>query len=298
MALPASFARTGFVVPAQARQKVRLRNGQFLKSILIGSYGESDSGKTEFSLSIPGYVQVVTLDRNFQGVLDNPHPPATRNPNVGMKIIPVPIGHPTVKEGLGRIADYGKYHTDIRDSFYGALENPDSTAVVIDGDSDWWEVHQLAHFGKTTQIYPSTRYAAPYAERRAINNKAFDSGKIIVMTNKVKDEYETVYKPDGTPEKDPVNGEDLQRRTGRKIPQGFKDRDYLFQIWLNHMYKPAAAVKIGAKTVQRPAQWGLSIAKCKHSKELEGSELWGDDCNFKGLVSLVFPDVPLERWGF
>ena len=292
MTLPPSFARDGFVSPQNMRGKIQLKNGQTLKGLLIGTEGMSDTGKTEFALSCPGNIQMICVDRNYSAVFDNPAPPPTRNDRVAIKVIEVPMN------GTAKIPDYQKYYTAVRDSFYGALVNPESQVVVMDGDSDFWELHILAHFGKNTQIYPATRYAAPYAEKRAQITKAFDSGKIVICTNKVRDEYETAMNDDGTPKKDPVTGDDLKVKTGEKRRQGFNDQDYLFSMQLRHLYKPAHIAKIRGKDVEVPQQWGLKILKCKHNMAMIGEELWGDDCNFRGLVSLVYPDVDPRRWGF
>jgi hypothetical protein len=295
MALPASFERQGFVSPFMTRHKINLGTVQkpiWLKPLLVGQEGMTDCGKTEFALSIPGVIQMLSVDRNFQGVFDNPHPPAHRNPNIGIKVIQPPL------QGQAKTADYGEYYKLIRASFYEALESKDSTCVFLDGDSDFWEIHILGYFGKTTQIYPQTRYAAPYADKRAQIAKAWDSGKIVFFSNKVKDSYETVYKADGTPEKDPVNGEDMRRKTGGKERQGFKDQDYLWDMQISHMFRPARTQKMGSRTIQVPMEWGVKILKCKHDMEKVGAELWGENCNFRGLVDLVYPEVPLERWGF
>jgi hypothetical protein len=291
MALPPSFKAQGFVTPGQTRQKLKLPNGQYLKPLLIGTEGMTDTGKTEWALSAPGVIQMISVDRNFSGVFDNPHPPASRNPNVAIKVCQVPL------VGTAKLTDYQKYFNEVKDSFYVSLSNPDSQVVLVDGDSDYWELHVLAHFAKLTQIFPQVRWAAPYAEKRAQIARAWDSGKIVICTNKVKDAYETVYKADGTPEKDST-GEDLRRKTGEHERQGFKDQDYLYNIQLRHLYSPPTQRKMGTKVVDVPGQYGIKILKCKHSMEMVGEELWGSDCTFRGLVDLVYPDVPPQRWGF
>lgn len=287
MPLPPSYSKDGFISPANVQQKRKLPNGQYLKPLLIGTEGETDTGKTEFALSIPGKIQMISVDRNFTSVLDNPDPPEARNPNVGLKV------HEITTASMSDINGYQKSFQSVKESFYAALNNPDSSVVFLDGDSDYWELHVLAHFGKNTQIFPQTRYAAPYAEKRAQINRAWDSGKIVICTNKVRDEYVTVYKADGTPEKDD-RGEEVRRKTENKKRQGFPDQDYLWQVQLRHMYKPAGTYD----GKFRSNQWGIKLLKCKHNPALVGEELWGDKCNFRGLVDFIYPDVAPERWGF
>jgi hypothetical protein len=292
MALPQS--NTGGFVPfnqAALPKKIRLRNGQYLKGLLIGTDGPSDAGKTEFLFSIPGVLKVLSIDRNFQGVVDNPNPPASRNEDAMIKVHTPPL------DKTALIPDYQAYHSLIRNDYYSILDDATTTAIGVDGDSDWWEIHQLAHFGKLTGIFPQTRYAAPYSEKRAIIAHAFDSGKIVINTNKCKDEYTPVLDPLGKTQLDD-KGEIKKEKSGRLESQGFKDKDYLYQIWLRHMYKPKRTETRAGRQVEIPGDYGIQITKCKHNMELMGTELWGSDCNFRGLVELVYPEVDVRRWGF
>ncbi len=293
MNLPPSFLREGFVQPGATRTKIKLPNGQMLKPLLIGTEGKSDTGKTEFLLSIPGNGQLICVDRNFSGVFDNPEPPECRNPKVGIKVIPIPL------EGTSKLPVYQEYYTKTRDSLYTALDNPDSHFVALDGDSDFWELHLLAHFGKTRQIFPQTKYTDVYVEKRAQLARAFDSGKIVVFTNKVTDEYVDVLDDNGNPVVDPQNPKDtLRKKSGNDKAQGFKDQDYLYQVRLVHLFRPAEEKIIKGKRVLAPKAWGIRIKKAKHNKDMEGCELWGEECCFRGLVTNLWPDVDPRRWGF
>lgn len=287
------------IAQVQARGKIKLPCGLFLKPLLIGTEGMTDTGKTRFAMTIPGIIQGLMVDRNFTAVLDSSGMAGT-NPNIFMRTFtPPPQGTVVLPQNYrpGQETDYSRYYKEIRTAYYEALEDSKSTVVWMDGDSDYWEIHILAHFGKTTQIFPQTRYAAPYAEKRAQITRARDSGKIVICSNKVKDEYETVYGPDGLAKKDD-QGNDVRQKTGNKERQGFKDQDFLWDIQLRHMYKAAHVRQLGNRTVEVPQQWGIHILKCKCNMEMVGQELWGDDCNFRGLVELVYPDVDVRRWGF
>lgn len=290
---PQSIINAGFTPFSQPRGKIRLKNGQILKPLMVGSDGGWDSGKTEFALSLPGIVQMLCIDRGDGPLEDNPNPPAARNRNVYRKSVNIPSD---LGPGL-QASQYVPYFTQCCQEYHGMLQNPDSTAVVVDGGSDLWELHILADFGKTTGIYPQTRYKQPYAEHRALINSAFDSGKIVLFTNKVKDGYEDVLDSQGNVMKDEL-GNTKRRKTGEVVRQGFTDQDYLFNIQIRHLFQPAGVQQIGKKVVEIPKQWGLRVMKFKSNRDMEGAELWGADCNFKGLVTLLYPDVPLARWGF
>lgn len=257
MTLPASFKRDGFLPASSLHTKFR--------RLMIGSDGWSNTGKTEFALSAPGPGINLILDRGIDGVLDNQNPPATRNPDFAYSVIKVP---PNTSTNQRTYADYWKA---FRDTFYKALANEDCRTIIIDGDNDSWELQRLAAFGKLTQV-PPLFYVECNAARRAMIAKAWDSGKIVIATNKLKEEYAL------------VKGTDKREKTGGEERQGFTDQDYLWQIQLRHLYLDG--------------KFGVRIMKCKSDTGLQGIELWGDDCNFQGLVQTVYPNIPLSEWGY
>lgn len=269
MTLPASFAKDGFVSAASVRKHRRL---------LIGTDGISDSGKTEFALSAPGPGIVLALDRGFDAMLDNQNPPVSRREDFGFKVITVPLATQLTQN------EYKEYWKAFYAEYRRALENKDCRTVVIDGDSDSWELQRLAEFGKLTQI-PSILYVNVNAARRAMYARAYDSGKIVIATNKVKRQYKTKFKVDGTPELN-SSGNEIREWDGDFERNGFGDQDYLFMIQLRHLYNADKN------------EWGIRILKCKADPQLVGYELWGSDCNFAGLVSTVYPHIPLTEWGY
>lgn len=287
MPLPNSLSRDGFLPASMARKRMKLKNGHLLKPILIGTEGETNTGKSEFALSLPGPGACIVLDRNL-GFLDNPNPPKERHSdNFGFKVVSVP------PNSTADQPTYLEYYKGVRESFKSALENPDVVSVVLDGDSDFWELHRLASFGKLTNVWPQTKYGDVYAQRRALTARAWDSAKIVLGTNKLRDEYVTVYKPDGTPELE-KDGNEVKKKTGNKVRQGFPDQDYLWEIQLLHMRKDAHINPFTKKLV--PQQWGVRVLKCKHSPSMQGTEIWGADCNFKGLMQVLYPEIPLGEW--
>lgn len=300
--LPASFLSSGFVSPEDACRVVT-KTGKKLRRLMIGTDGPADSGKTEFAISAPGPGILLALDRGFDGVLDNPTPPASRRNDYGFKVVKVPLAS-QMTQGKGEATKGGNFNEDKFDgyldywrSFYkdfkAACDNPDCRTVIIDGDSDSWELQKLAEFGKLTQI-PPILYTNVNAARRAMYARAYDTGKIIIATNKIKDEYVDDVDDKGNVKLDD-KGNKKRIKSGEMERQGFPDQNYLFMIQLRHMYK---APWVTPKGKEIPGQFGIRIMKCKSNQELVGSELWGDDCNFRGLVEHVFPNVDLTEWGF
>lgn len=262
----------GFVSAAKMRPTWRL---------MIATDGPANSGKTEFALSAPGPGLAVCLDRGYEAMLANQHPPATRNPNWAFNVVRVPLAGTQDKEG------YVAYWTKYRDLVYACCANPDARTILIDGDSDSWELQRLAVFGKLQQI-PPILYTQVNAARRAYLARLFDSGKIIIATNKVKRAYFDKLDRAGNPMLDssgkPISEWDQKTYTR----QGFNDDSYLWQVHLRHMYR------VG----KEGPEWGLRILECKNDREMDGYELWGEDCNFAGLVQTILPNVSLKEWGF
>ena len=260
MTLPASFARDGFLPINQVRSKQR--------HILIGTDGWSNTGKTEFALSAPGPGIVICLDRGFDGVFDNPNPPITRRDDYAFKVIHIPLATQVAQP------EYLEYWRAFYAEYKKALANPDCRTVVLDGDSDSWELKRLAEFGRLEQI-PAIRYTAVNASRRAMIARAFDSGKIVISTNKLKDEYENS-----------ADDKNKQVKTGKAKRQGFADQDYLYQLQLRHLHNPETN------------KFGVRILRCKSDTSLQGLELWDGDCNFASLVQTIWPATPLKEWGY
>jgi len=262
--------------------------GQF-RRLMIGTDGLSETGKTEFILSCPGAGKLVCLDRGIDGVAENPAPPAQRQLDWGYKVVQVPLA-----TQMSSGADYLPYWKAFYAEWKAALDDPAIRTVGLDGDSDSWELQRLAEFGRLTQI-PPILYTTVNAARRAMYARAYDSGKIIICTNKLKREYKPVLDANGNP-KIGGDGKEIREATGDYERQGFPDQDYLFSVQLRHMYRSPRMNTVTGKMM--PGEFGIAIQKCKVNRELVGEELWGDSCNFQGLVSLLYPNVPLEAWGY
>lgn len=261
MTLPASFLKDGFLPPDQVRK------GKY-RRLMIGTDGWPNTGKTEFILSAPGPGLILCLDRGFDAMLDNPRPPETRRNDFAFKVIQRPL--PTQMEQKEYLQHWQAFYGEYRK----ALENADARTVGVDGDSDSWELQRLAEFGRITQV-PALQYPNVNAARKAMIARAWDSGKIVIATNKIKDGYETKMNN---------AGKEVQIKTGKEERQGFSDWGYLWQLQIRH--------------IRNGSHFGLRILMCKADTQLEGLELWDSDCCFQGLVGTIYPHIPLAEWGY
>lgn len=282
-----------------------MRKGKF-RRLMLGTDGLTNSGKTEFLLSAPGPKVIVPIDCSYDSALDNPYPPASR------KLDNAFIDDITVAPNMAQVAtpeQYAAHFKRIRDRVYDLCASPDIRAVCIDGDSDFYELQLLAEFGRLSQIHPMS-YQVVDGMRRWITNRWWQSGKIIIGTNKLKDKYEDTLDADGNILKDD-RGKTIQHRVaGEYKRQGFRDQTYLWQIQIRHLYKPGEPIDLSTlKPIDRLKavrsgdtktlpQWGLKIMKCKSNTRLENDELWGKQACFAGLVQYIYPQINLSEWGF
>ena len=292
MPLPRSFTQAGFS-EEPARTKVSLRNGKLLKPVMIGVDGLTDTGKSEFGLSCPDPGLFICLDRNIDGCLDNPNPPPARRANWGFKVVNVPVPPSATSNSREIQHDFLKHWVEFYSIYEGALNNPDALTVVVDGDSDSWELQRLAAFGKTAQV-PKEKYVDINSARKQYYSKAWNSGKIVVFTNKVRPVYVTKLDAKGNPMLSD-NGNEVRVQSGEYERQGFPDQDYLFPLQIRHIYEPPRFNSVSG--VEMPGRFGIKVMKCKVQMNLVGTVLWGDDCNFAGLMELVYPEIPRSGWG-
>lgn len=288
MAIPKSFITDGFYNPNAPKKRRRL---------LIGIDGPTNTGKTEFGLSAPGPGICLCLDPGYEGMEDKEEPPATRN--LDFVFVPIRV---KMREEVNGTDEYVKDWIYYRDLCYKAYANNDALTVILDGDGDSYELQTLAEFGKLTQI-PQLARDPLMAKRKLFIRRAFDSGKNIIATYKVK--------PNWVPVIDPATNMPLKDEKGRVVREahptnmdrrGFPDQDYLYMVQLRTMKRKGEdfIIPAGPKKGQvKPGkiEFGVIIMKCKIDSKYEGLELWGDKCCFKGLVELLYPSSSPAEWG-
>lgn len=273
MPLPLSFAKAGFIQPPTPKYR----------RLMLSLEGPTNTGKSEFAHSAPGPGIFIAQDRGLEAALHNSNPPPTRQPNFFYDVVPAPLAEGSTHE------QYKAAWKDYRDNHvYKAIAIPDCRTIILDGDSDSWETQRLAAFGKLTQI-PSIMYTGVNAARRLFISRLYDSGKIIISTNKVKKTYKQVYNVDGSP-KLTDTGKPLREWDGKSYErQGFEDHDYLWQIQLRMIYD---------ETRKESERFGAFIIKAKANPSMQNYTLWGDECNMQTLLQIVYPNFPLSDWGY
>jgi hypothetical protein len=272
----------GFTPISKFKRKPRL---------MIGIEGLPDSGKTEFAMTAPPGIGILAVDRGYEHVVTKAEPPAARQDpeRIFMKLFPVPQPGQSPGEST-----YLQIWKEFYANYLQSLQDVNFRTVVIDGDSDTWELQQLAAFGKVTQIPPIQRTDVN-AARRVMIARGFDSGRNIIFTYRLKPEYEKIIKLNSRGEP-----QEVDEKTGNWRRTGFNDQDYLVQVQLRAIYNPKRTRKIKGEDVPVETvgdMFGVEILKCKPAPDLVGIRLWGAECNFTGLVQTIYPEADLKEWG-
>lgn len=256
------------------------------RGILIGVEGAANTGKTEFCWSAPGPAIHIAMDRGHRSALENQSPPASRTLQDGesvlIRTVNVPLNMDTTQPQALAI-----WQTFVKEHYIWSLENRDARTVILDGDTDSWDLQFLAEFGRTNQIAQLNR-APLKAVKRALIARAYDSGKVFLSTSKLKQKWETVYDAKGDPVPDPQKvGQHQRAWDGESYErQGFNEYEYLYEIQLRTLYDPAEK------------RWGLRLLMVKANRDLEGMEMWGEECNLPVLLQTVYPHIDLAEWGY
>lgn len=285
MSLPPSLERDGFISPT------KLYTAKKYRGLMIDIEGESGTGKTEFMMSCPEPVAIIGVDSQVHAPLDNPNPPSSRGKDLAIFPIDAPIDSGAENQSKDAFL---KYWFKFTGALYKGLDNQDVRTVGIDGDSDSYELQRMAEFGKLSGV-AQLDYKNINTVRKTLYKRAYDSGKIIVATSKVKEVWVNVYEEDGVTKKLTKRGNEVREPSGEFKIEGYANREYLWDVRLRGIFEPKRINSLTKKEV--PMRWGMQIIRCKANRSLEGDTLYGSDCCFRGLVEYIYPNIPIAKWG-
>lgn len=238
--------------------------------MLVGSNGLDKTGKSEFWLSAPGPIGCVNLDIGLEGVVEKW---VKRNKKVWVLDFNIP---PVTPKGTPMTqAEYIQYFSKTRVAYETLISHRDVRTVVVDTGSEWWDLAKLAEFGTITpKVDVRNRFQPLNQLFRSLIRRAYDSDKNLIITHKMKPNYMTTTKPDGSTT-DSWDGKSYKK-------SGFSDDAYLIQVNIEHLYEGG--------------QFGIRILNCRQNMTIAGYEMTQSECNFSTLGTLVFPDTVERDW--
>lgn len=208
--------------------------------------GMPKTGKTHFALTAPDPIFFINIDIGTEGVVDKFQAAGkriyvhdVRVPRTASKEVWTPMWE-SLKKVFEKVYKVG------------------AGSVIVDTDSEAYELARLAKFGKLTQVMPQ-HYAEVNNEYREILRLAYDSVMNSIFIHKMKPKY--------------INN----ARTNEYEPSGLSDMEYNAQI----------NVIMEREDTEGGPEFSAFIKDCRHNPNVNGEWLKGEMCSFDFLLSLV-----------
>lgn len=271
--LDALLAGTNFKPPSPLRPR-----------LILEVSGMDKSGKTDFALKAPLPILYQSIDAGTEGVVNNPR----HAKRLGNQIRVAEYRRPPLPPGRNTDAIKALFRPvieTIEADFRRALLMPRGT-IVIDTETELWEMGQLAYHGKVASVPPLQRSASNGWWIEMVR-AAQDSNVNLILLRQQKDEWENYEE----------GGEKKSRTTGKKVAIGNEKTQFLVQARLETRRIPGQVLKAGTPFETRTAQrFELEFKAVRHDSGLNGTVLADDAISFQNVAMLIAPSVPLEAW--
>lgn len=219
-------------------------NDAVRRRLIMSIEGLEKSGKTHLALTAPGPIALFDFDTGLEGVVGKFTP---------TKEIYVKDYVGASEAGRG---DYAQVWEKCRLEFKTLLKHPPLRSVVVDTDTERWELLRMARFGKLDQIMPQF-YGPVNSEYRGLVRDAYASDKNVILLHKMK----TVWVKN-------TRTDDVER-------SGFGEMGYLVQINVR-TWRDDDGV------------FHAYIKDCRQNPNVAGMDLTGEMCDFNVISDLIF----------
>ncbi len=225
-------------------------------------------GKTTYGLSAPDPIGLINLDQGLEGVIEG-------FIEAGKEIHVCDV---TSYQGETKQVGWEAAWNKVAAFFKACLTNKDIRTIVMDTETEAWELIRLASFGKLDHI-KSHHYGPVNDEYRHLINGIYSTDKNLILLRKLKDEYVD------------------EKRTGNKEMAGFKDIPYMVQMNCYLYRKTDRNKPANLKVIDKgEGEFILRVIDCRLNAKLAGLELEGETASFPYLACEVFPDSSPMDW--
>lgn len=254
--------------------------------LTINSEGLERSGKTDFALKAPDPIGVIALDKNTINIAikkqrdagktillaDFCDPNPKTNPGLAQFVLPERSkpGIMIKTEQKATKPFYERRWEAICTAYFDLVNDPSIRTIVIDTGTQLWEDIRLARFGALSKIAPR-EYGAVNGEMREMIMAAKCN---LIVTHKLGKLYE---------------GNDWK---GKYEGKGWGDVAFACNTTIRH----SCQMITDPDTKEKKPHFVTSVSDCSYDSSLKGLELTDEDCDFKVLASLIYPDAPDECW--
>ena len=224
--------------------------------------GLDKNGKTHFGLTAPAPIGVLDMDRGLEGVVEKFVAEKTiyfksfRNmPNKTQK-------------------DYDARYEAFEDGFFTLLADSAVRTVLVDTDTESWEMIRLSYLGKLTQVKP-IHYAQVNGAYRKLIDAAYDSDKNLILISRYKKQYVQKSKTS-----------DDRSWNGKFEPSGMNELPFLVQANL----RSRLAMEDGE------LKHTIEVINCRQNMNIAGDVYEGDMATFPWLASFIMDGTTPEDW--
>lgn len=235
--------------------------------------GLEGKGKTHFALGSEDPLALINFDIGQEGVIDKF---LAKN-----KVIYHRQFHKPVK-----FTDSGAVKEDgaqaewlaLNGAWYKLLRIPDLKTIVVDTETEMWELIRLARFGKLESVQP-WNYPPVNREYGSMLKAAYDSNKSLILLQKMRKEYKN------------------DKWTGAFERAGFGDTRYVGQV-VAHMHRYSEEEVLDDDPNADPVldSYAIRIDKCRQNPALEGYEFnTRATCNWDWLKMSILQGLIPEQ---
>jgi hypothetical protein len=236
-----------------------------LRRLVVRIGGREKQGKSTWALTAPVPIAYHNLNNRVEHVLDR---------FVGRGIYEFKYDTLLAKE-----QHEWKYMWDkFRGDFAEALGNTDVRTIVIDTETDLWEMRRLAQWGRESSV--PDQYGGLNKDIRNLYDAVISTDKNLIVISEMKKKYITKI---------------VNTRGGKRELSEW-DGSYEFAGWSN----AGAKVEVNLEAVFNPEDkvFSTTIHNCGVNAMIAGQVFEGAESNFPFLASTVFPDTDPGYWGY
>ncbi|MDD4984385.1 MAG: AAA family ATPase [Dehalococcoidales bacterium] len=225
--------------------------------------GLEKCGKTHFALTAPAPIGLLDMDRGLEGVVEK---------FAGDKEIYTTNFRSMPSRNQ---ADWERRWGRFKECFHTLLGDSTIRTVVMDTDTEAWEMARLAILGKLTQVKPH-HYGTVNAEFRELIDAAFSTDKNLILICKYKKQY--VDRSGGK--------SDDAKWNGHYEASGFNDLPFLVQVNLRaRMY-----------SVEGENTPVIEVVNCRHNLAVKGEKFEDIMASFPFVASAVIEGTDVSDW--
>ena len=241
-----------------------------LKRVIVCASAMFKCGKTNFGLTAPSPLAYLNLDQGEDGV-------AQKFIADGKRILQCKIEYDAEGAfGSATTAEqehWKKAKKRLKEGWLDALNTKGIRSVVVDTDTEAWEVFRLAEFGRSSAL--ARNYGPVNAEYNALMRAVLKTDKNLIILQKLKELY--------------VN----DKGTGRLVASGFKGAEYNSQVNVR-LWRGENDDHVGIRIAG--GEFGMTIISSRNNPDLDGEELVGPMVNFTTLAMMIHPDTEESDW--